>query len=701
MRRKKVSLFFVSTLLVTSLFVEAAFNPQQVGAKSKKNITENFDLDTDGDGLKDFYELFNTNTKDSDSDKNGVLDGDEDYDGDGLTNLEEQELGTRMDKIDSDGDGLDDKEEIDEYGTKPDVADTDGDGLKDGIEIKYLKFDPLKPDENDNDIPDGEEEHEYKFPRNEFEIEGTMVGTFNVPQKVIVRDTPILLMQQIEDALVFDIVSLDPTIEFNLEIPVEVQSKKEDFLLLKYNHKEVQLETVKKQKFNKKSETISATFEGGGTFVVLSSNKVQENGLSTEGKKTKFKKFNGKARINNLPLELDGKDFTENGTFKISKIVKFKDEDSLDNEILSDKNLKEKDEVVLEATYIIDEMYEENETMVLSASAVTLQSGKTPVILVHGLFGGADTWGFEDRWVHNFYDEPWAGEPIRGYETITGTSYPTHTESTYSNIDVHSITGIVNDEELGSKLIIEYGYTPNEDIFAFVYNATGVDGTVRVAANHLEDVITDLKNEVFSSRTQDVNLVGHSMGGLVSRYLVENISRADVERVITLGTPHFGSDQAPDGDLSRDNSELWNGSRSLDNDFTKPMIAFAGWNPSYRKLVDPDFGDIRNIYGTGLGVGPNRLYSSWYDYVQEKYYDKTGEYPTRFDIGDGNVNIDSALGSDYDPDYSYNEDPVLMNRRFLIWDDEFGGHSSMRLHPRVPHYVERALTGDYDDDSKD
>ncbi|EST53899.1 hypothetical protein T458_20365 [Brevibacillus panacihumi W25] len=112
MRRKKVSLFFVSTLLVTSLFVEAAFNPQQVGAKSKKNITENFDLDTDGDGLKDFYELFNTNTKDSDSDKNGVLDGDEDYDGDGLTNLEEQELGTRMDKIDSDGDGLDTKKKL-------------------------------------------------------------------------------------------------------------------------------------------------------------------------------------------------------------------------------------------------------------------------------------------------------------------------------------------------------------------------------------------------------------------------------------------------------------------------------------------------------------------------------------------------------------------------------------------------------------
>ena len=38
-------------------------------------------------------------------------------------------------KLDSDGDGLPDSEEVDAYGTDPLVADTDGDGLNDGDEV--------------------------------------------------------------------------------------------------------------------------------------------------------------------------------------------------------------------------------------------------------------------------------------------------------------------------------------------------------------------------------------------------------------------------------------------------------------------------------------------------------------------------------------------------------------------------------------
>ncbi|MCG6197804.1 hypothetical protein H1215_11570, partial [Anoxybacillus sp. LAT_38] len=80
------------------------------------------------------------------------------------------------------------------------------------------------------------------------------------------------------------------------------------------------------------------------------------------------------------------------------------------------------------------------------------------------------------------------------------------------------------------------------------------------------------------------------------------------------------------------------------------------------------------------------------EYVNEKYYDKTGDYPLYGDIEDGPVNIDSALGSDYDPEEDFGDSPVEMNTRFLIWDDEFGGHSTMRKHPRTPYYVEKALT---------
>ncbi|UYZ12883.1 alpha/beta hydrolase [Brevibacillus sp. WF146] len=695
MLMKKMHILTLSASLVTLFFFQGVMTPEAYAKSKQKTIDSiEFKQDSDNDGLTDFNELFITSTINNDTNGNGILDGDEDYDGDGLTNLEEQELGTKLDAKDSDGDGLDDKVEIVKYQTKPSVADTDGDGLKDGIEISYLGSDPLNSDENNNKKLDGDEKHKYTFPKNEFGIKGEMIGISNVPQKVIVRQTPVLLAQEIRSALTFNIVSLDPNIEFNLSIPVNEKEKNEDYVLYKYNEKKVQLEPIKEQKYSKRTNSIEVEFLGGGTFVLLSSKDFTEYVPTKEAKKGKFKKKKGKVKLNNLPLEIDAESISDDGTFKISKTVKYDDDISLDGEADDVDNTH-----LLESTYKIEDVYEQGDETIATATAVTTQSGKTPVILVHGLLGGADTWGFEDRWYHIGYDEPWASEPIRSYETITGESYSTHEETTYSNIDVHSITGIVDDEELGPKLIIDYGYTPNEDIFTFIYNADGTSGCVRTAANHLNSVIRELKNSVFSSSTQDVNLVGHSMGGLVSRYLVENIRSADVERVVTLGTPHFGSDQAPFGDLDRDDSELWNGSRKFENDFSKPLIGFAGWNPSYNTLVG-DFGDIRNIYQTGLGVGPTKTYSSWNEYVNEKYYDKTGDYPLYGDIEDGPVNIDSALGSDYDPEEDFGDSPVEMNTRFLIWDDEFGGHSTMRKHPRTPFYVEKALTGTYDDRSK-
>ncbi|QQE73199.1 hypothetical protein KDJ56_14900 [Brevibacillus composti] len=67
-----------------------------------------YEIDTDGDGLKDIYEMEILNPKEKDSDGNGIPDGNEDTDNDGLTNLEEQDLGTNINKADTDGDKLED-----------------------------------------------------------------------------------------------------------------------------------------------------------------------------------------------------------------------------------------------------------------------------------------------------------------------------------------------------------------------------------------------------------------------------------------------------------------------------------------------------------------------------------------------------------------------------------------------------------------
>jgi hypothetical protein len=59
-----------------------------------------------------------------------------DTDQDGLSDSRELELGLDPQKADTDGDGLNDGEEVLKYGTNPRNSDTDGDTYPDGVEVK-------------------------------------------------------------------------------------------------------------------------------------------------------------------------------------------------------------------------------------------------------------------------------------------------------------------------------------------------------------------------------------------------------------------------------------------------------------------------------------------------------------------------------------------------------------------------------------
>ncbi|MEO5912746.1 MAG: binary toxin-like calcium binding domain-containing protein [Luteolibacter sp.] len=93
--------------------------------------------DTDGDTIPDWYEVFYGMNP-------AVNDAGLDLDGDTLTNLAEFTLGTNPAFNDTDGDGLRDNYETNDFtylsptstGTNPLLADSDGDGLSDGVE-KY------------------------------------------------------------------------------------------------------------------------------------------------------------------------------------------------------------------------------------------------------------------------------------------------------------------------------------------------------------------------------------------------------------------------------------------------------------------------------------------------------------------------------------------------------------------------------------
>ena len=80
-----------------------------------------------------------------------------DPDGDGLTNDLEEQYGTDPNNPDTDNDGLNDGEEVNNYKTSPVDYDTDGDGLGDGEEVKSYGTNPKHIDSDDNGLNKAEE----------------------------------------------------------------------------------------------------------------------------------------------------------------------------------------------------------------------------------------------------------------------------------------------------------------------------------------------------------------------------------------------------------------------------------------------------------------------------------------------------------------------------------------------------------------
>jgi len=86
----------------------------------------------------------------------------DDKDMDGLFRLDEERLGTDPLNPDSDGDGLNDFEEVNKYKSNPLNSDSDGDGLTDGIEVTSSLTDPLNSDTDGDQLSDGEEVNTHK-----------------------------------------------------------------------------------------------------------------------------------------------------------------------------------------------------------------------------------------------------------------------------------------------------------------------------------------------------------------------------------------------------------------------------------------------------------------------------------------------------------------------------------------------------------
>jgi len=80
------------------------------------------------------------------------------------------------------------------------------------------------------------------------------------------------------------------------------------------------------------------------------------------------------------------------------------------------------------------------------------------------------------------------------------------------------------------------GYTLNEDLFIFPYDWRK---DISLTADILDTKINQIKSQ---TGTAKVDIVAHSMGGLVARnYIADSNKAQNVRKLFTLGTPHLGS----------------------------------------------------------------------------------------------------------------------------------------------------------------
>jgi pimeloyl-ACP methyl ester carboxylesterase len=149
-------------------------------------------------------------------------------------------------------------------------------------------------------------------------------------------------------------------------------------------------------------------------------------------------------------------------------------------------------------------------------------------------------------------------------------------------------------------LLDNFELTPGRNYFAFPYDWRRDN---RASARHLERCahswLSDWRASSGNSDAQLV-LVAHSMGGLVSRYYVEALGHwPEVRRVVTFGTPFYGSMNAVDFLVHGQKKGL--GAFSVDlTDLLRSMTSVHQLVPSYRCVCAADSAEATTPADAGL-----------------------------------------------------------------------------------------------------
>ena len=226
----------------------------------------------------------------------------------------------------------------------------------------------------------------------------------------------------------------------------------------------------------------------------------------------------------------------------------------------------------------------------------------TPVLLIHGrgdnteaLYGAVSRASRANNYILNNSNTI---EDIKYYSNLTLDG------ESYLRCDVQEITDIILPQHtrnawtyLAYELTAHDNYIKNTNLFAFNYpnwdtnvnNASKLDGYLKNLANNKKK--SSDKGYFYPTQEHADNLnyqldiVGHSNGGLVSRYYIENMECSNhVRKLITIDTPHWGSDLGTlstglinsDGNIPKVPSAF-----PLDVDLRPGSLMFSGKEHSY------------------------------------------------------------------------------------------------------------------------
>lgn len=118
-----------------------------------------------------------------------------------------------------------------------------------------------------------------------------------------------------------------------------------------------------------------------------------------------------------------------------------------------------------------------------------------------------------------------------------------------NNIFTTGIIKYIHNEDFFDGLISTLkskGYEEGKDLFVFPYDwrldvADNVNGIEHSKVESLKSKIDKILSQ---SKSDKVDIIAHSMGGLLAKYYIKNVGGDKVDKFIDIGTPHFGAPKA-------------------------------------------------------------------------------------------------------------------------------------------------------------